>query len=115
MRAHRCTLEHIAILEPALAETVAITLCLALREATDEAARRGVPRQAAIDFMLGHLNIGLSIAFDVFPEGKFSDGALYAISKAKPQIFRPGWLEAVFDPAAVKQSVKEICNPPLAA
>jgi hypothetical protein len=115
MRAHRCSLEHIAILEPALAETVAITLCLALREATDEAARRGVPRQAAIDFMLGHLNIGLSIAFEVFPEGKFSDGALYAINKAKPQIFRPGWLEAVFDPLAVKQSVREICNPPAAA
>ncbi len=34
MRAHRCTVEQIAILEPALSETVAITLCLAVREAT---------------------------------------------------------------------------------
>ena len=69
-----------------------------LGEATDEAARRGVPRQAAVDFMLGHLTIGLSIAFEIFPEGRFSDGALHAIEQAKPQIFREGWLERVFAP-----------------
>ena len=44
MRSHRCTVEQIAILEPALSETVGATLALALREATDEAVRRGVPR-----------------------------------------------------------------------
>ncbi|MDP8920003.1 MAG: NAD(P)-binding domain-containing protein [Pseudomonadota bacterium] len=115
MNAHRCTVEQIAILEPALSETVAITMCLALREATDEAVRRGVPRQAAFDFMLGHLNIGLSIAFEIFPEGRLSDGALHAIAQAKPQIFKDGWLERVFSPDAVLQSVKEICNPRQAA
>ena len=115
MRSHRCTVEHIAIMEPALSETIGATLCLALREATDEAVRRGVPRQAAVDFMLGHLNIELAIAFEAFPEGKFSDGALYAIDQARPQIFREGWLERIFDPTAVKKSVTEICNPPKAA
>ncbi|MGF9763335.1 phosphogluconate dehydrogenase C-terminal domain-containing protein [Microvirga sp. 0TCS3.31] len=115
MRSHRCTVEHIAIMEPALSETIGATLCLALREATDEAVRRGVPRQAAVDFMLGHLNIELAIAFEAFPEGKFSDGALYAIDQARPQIFREGWLERIFDPTAVKKSVTEICNPPRAA
>ncbi|MCB2011110.1 MAG: semialdehyde dehydrogenase, partial [Geminicoccaceae bacterium] len=44
-------------------------------------------------------------------EGRFSDGALHAIDQARPKIFRDGWLEAVFDPAAVRQSVKDICNP----
>jgi hypothetical protein len=87
MRAHRCTVEDIAILEPALSETVGITLCLAMREAVDDVVRRGVPRQAAMDFMLGHINIGLSIAFEAFPEGKFPDGALYAIVGDLPQ----GW------------------------
>lgn len=114
-RAHRCTVEQIAILEPALSETVAITLCLAVREATDEATRRGVPAQAAIDFVLGHLNIGLAIAFNVMPEGRFSDGALHAIEQAKPQIFKDGWLDRVFDPAAVLRSVQDICVPPKAA
>ena len=43
MRSHRCTVEQLAILEPALSETVGATLALALRKATDEAVRRGVP------------------------------------------------------------------------
>jgi hypothetical protein len=110
MRAHRCTVENIATLEPALSETVGITLCLAMREAVDDVVRRGVPRQAAMDFMLGHINIGLSIAFEAFPEGKFSDGALYAIEKAKPEIFRDGWLDRVFNKEAVLKSVQDICN-----
>ena len=109
MRAHRCTVENIAMLEPALSETVGITLCLAMKEAVDDVVRRGVPREAAVDFMLGHINIGLSIAFGVFPEGKFSDGALLAIEQAKPQIFRDGWLDRVFSTEAVMKSVKEIC------
>ena len=112
MDAHRCTVEQIAILEPALSETVAITMCIALREAADEAIRRGVPPKAAFDFMMGHLTIGLSIAFEIFPEGRFSDGALHAIEQAKPQIFKEGWLERVFSPEAVMKSVKDICNPP---
>jgi hypothetical protein len=115
MRAHRVTVEQMAILEPALSETVGATLALALREATDEAVRRGVPEQAAIDFMLGHLNIELAIAFGAFPEGKFSDGALQAIAQAKPLIFRDGWLDRVFAPDAVMRSVKDICHPGAAA
>ena len=112
MRSHRCTVEQLAILEPALSETVGATLALTLREATDEAIRRGVPRQAAIDFIIGHLNIELAIAFGIFPEGRFSDGALQAIDKARPVIFREGWLDRVFAPEAVLQSVKDICEPP---
>jgi D-apionate oxidoisomerase len=111
MRSHRCTVEQIAILEPALSETVGATLALALREATDEAVRRGVPEQAAHDFMLGHLNIELAIAFGIFPEGRFSDGALHAIAQARPLIFREGWLDRVFAPDAVLQSVRDICHP----
>jgi len=115
MRAHRCSVEAIAILEPAMAETVGATLALALREATDEAVRRGVPQQAAMDFMLGHLTIELAIAFGVFPQGRFSDGALQAIAAARPVIFRDNWLDAVFDPAAVLASVRDIAGSPRAA
>ncbi len=111
MRSHRCTVEQIAILEPALSETVGATLALALRQATDEAVRRGVPEQAAHDFMLGHLNIELAIAFGIFPDGKFSDGALHAIAQARPEIFRDDWLDRVFAPEAVLKSVRDICHP----
>lgn len=110
-RSHRCSLENIAILEPALSETVGATLALALREATDRAVSMGVPAAAAHDFMLGHLKIELGIAFKTFPEGKFSDGALHAIDTARPMIFRDGWLDRIFDLEAVRQSTKDICNP----
>ena len=114
-RAHRVTVEQLAILEPALSETVGATLCLAMRDAVEEAVKRGVPREAAMDFMMGHIQIELSIAFGVFKEGKFSDGALQAIEEAKPVIFKPDWLERIFAPEAVMESVKDICNPKRAA
>ena len=53
MRSHRCTIEQMAILEPALSESVGATFAKVLKDATDEAARRGVPYQAAEDFLLG--------------------------------------------------------------
>lgn len=109
IRSHRCTLENIAVLEPALSETVAATLSLALRDATDRAVAMGVPEAAAHDFVLGHLKIELAIAFGIFPEGKFSDGALMAIDKAKSVIFKEDWLDQVFSLEAVKRSVEEIC------
>jgi hypothetical protein len=108
-RSHRCTLENIAVLEPALSETVAATLSLALRDATDRAVSMGVPEAAAHDFVLGHLKIELAIAFGIFPKGKFSDGALMAIDKAKSVIFRESWLDDVFSLEAVKKSVEDIC------
>ncbi len=114
-RAHRCTVEQLAILEPALSETIGATLVLALRDAVGEAVRRGVPEQAATDFMLGHLNLELAIAFGAFPQGRFSDGALLAIEKARPLIFREGWLDRIFDPEAVRKSVRDICDPQQAA
>jgi len=115
MRSHRCTVEALAILEPAMSETIGATLALAMREATEAAIKKGVPREAAMDFMLGHLNIELAIAFEIFPEGRFSDGALHAIEAARPMIFREGWLDAVFDSKAVLASVREIADPGAAA
>jgi D-apionate oxidoisomerase len=109
-RSHRVTVEQLAILEPALSETVGATLVTALREATDEAVRRGVPAPAAFDFMLGHIGIEMALLFEQYP-GQFSDGAKLAIAKAKPKLFRDDWLD-VFEPDAVLASVKEICNPP---
>lgn len=108
-RSHKVTLENIAVMEPALSETVGATFAMALREATDRAVGLGVPEEAARDFILGHLKIELAIAFEIYPEGKFSDGALLAIDKAKSVIFQDGWLDAVFNLEAVKKSVEDIC------
>ena len=110
MRSHRCTVEQMAILEPALSESVGATFAKVLKDATDEAARRGVPYQAAEDFLLGHLTILLAVAFGVQPNGKLSDGCMQAIKEAEPIIFKEDWLDNIFDPKAVKASVVSICK-----
>ena len=110
MRSHRVTVEQMAILEPALSETTAATCVTILREAMDEAVRRGVPKQAARDFLLGHLNIEIAILFEEFPGGVFSDAANKAIARAKDKIFRPDW-KSVFEPEDVKQQIHDITRP----
>lgn len=105
-KAHRVTVEQMAILEPALSETVAATCVTVIREAMDEAIRLGVPEEAARDFLLGHVFCELGILFDRagFP---FSDGAKKAIAEAKKHIFQPDWRK-VFSPEALRESVKRI-------
>ena len=106
MRAHRVTVEQMAILEPALSETFVLTCMYMMREAIDEAIRRGVPEQAAIDFILGHMNINTAILFG-FLDIQFSDGAKLAVERARPLLFNPNWRE-IFEPENVMQQVKAI-------
>lgn len=106
LRTHRVTVEQMAILEPALSETVAATCITVIREAMDEAIRRGVPEAAARDFLLGHVFCEFGIIFDKagFP---FSDGAKQAIAEAKKVLFQPDW-KRVFEPDELQDSVKRI-------
>jgi hypothetical protein len=106
MRAHRITVEQMAILEPAMAETVAACCATVIREAMDEAIRRGVPAEAARDFMLGHVNIPLAIVFGEIGT-TFSDGAKLIIDLGKRLIFRPDW-KKVFEPESIREQVRAI-------
>jgi hypothetical protein len=106
LRSHRVTVEQMAMLEPALSETVAATCLTVVREAMDEAIRRGVPAEAARDFLLGHLNIELAIVFNEI-DWQFSAGAKKAIEEAKKKIFRPDW-KGVFEPESIRESVAAI-------
>jgi len=107
MKAHRCTVEQLAILEPALSETVAATCVVFIHEAMQEAIRRGVPPEAARDFLLGHINIELALVFGELKTARFSDGALKAIEEAKKVLFQPDW-KRVFEPDTLMASVRKI-------
>jgi D-apionate oxidoisomerase len=113
VKAHRCTPEQMAILEPVLSETVLGTCLTIVREAMDEAVKRGVPIEAARDFLLGHLKVELGIVFQLFEGATFSDGALKAIEEAKHSLFRPDW-KKVFDDDAIAESIRQITVPPAA-
>lgn len=105
-RSHRITLEQMAILEPTMAEVCGIALIQTLREAMEEAIRRGVPRAAAEDFMYGHIKVPLGIAFERvgFP---FSDGARLIAEYGRQRLLQPDWKE-VFEPERVREQVRAI-------
>jgi hypothetical protein len=106
LRSHRVTVEQMAILEPALSETLCAACLVVVREGLDEAIRRGVPPQAARDFLLGHINIELAIVFNEI-DWQFSAGAKKAIEEAKRVIFQPEW-KRIFEPESIRQSVLSI-------
>jgi len=105
-RSHRMTVEQMAILEPTMAETCGIALLIELREAMEEAIRRGVPRAAAEDFMHGHIKVVLGIVFGRvgFP---LSDGAKLIAGFGRERLFKPNWKE-LFDPSSVREQVETI-------
>lgn len=107
MDAHRVTVDQMAILEPVLSETIAASCVGMIREATEEAVRRGVPRKAAEDFVLGHLKVEIGIYFQMFEGARFSDGALKAIEKAQAVLFQPDW-KKVFEKEAIDSSIRDI-------
>jgi len=109
LRTHRITMEQMAMLEPSMAETVGATCATILREAMDEAVRRGVPYEAARDFMLGHINIELAIVFGE-AGNPFSDAALVAIEYGKQQMLRPDWKQ-VFEPESLRHNIDLMLNP----
>jgi len=106
MRSHRVTLEQMAMLEPGLSETVCATLLVVMREAMDEVVKRGVPEQAARDFLLGHMNVLASVIFKE-REGVFSDACNKAIEFGMPVLMRPDW-KRVFEPEEIAASIERI-------
>ncbi len=108
MNAYRITVEQMAILEPALSETVAATLLTVLREALDEAVSRGVPEAAAREFLLGHVRINLGMFFGEI-DTPLSDGAKLAVARAQSRLLRPDWKD-VFEPEAIRESIRAITS-----
>ena len=109
IRSHRVTTEQMALLEPALVETLGATCITIIHEGMEQIIEMGVPEDAARDFLMGHIRTELAIIFGEagFP---FSDGAKLAVEKAKDRIFVKEWKANVFDIDNVKRSVDEITS-----
>jgi hypothetical protein len=105
-RSHRLTVEQMALLEPALSETLTASLLDIMREGMDEVVKRGVPEVAARDFLLGHLNILAAVTFGHIP-GVFSDACNKAVVNGKPRLMRDDW-KGIFEPAELAESIRRI-------
>jgi D-apionate oxidoisomerase len=106
LRSYRLSVDQMAILEPGLSETVCATLLYVMREAMDETIKLGVPKEAARDFLLGHMNILSAVIFNEIP-GAFSDACNKAIEFGKPRLMREDW-KGVFDRAEIAESIRRI-------
>lgn len=106
-KAFRITMEQMALLEPALVETLSSSCLDLIREGMDEVIRRGVPAEAAREFLLGHINIQLAVIFKELPNAVFSDAAIKALDRGKKILFKEDWKQ-IFEPENVLQQVKDI-------
>lgn len=109
MRAHRISVEQMAIMEPTMAETITCVCARTMKEAMEEAVKRGVPYEAAKDFIFGHIQIALSIEFGL-AENPFSDAALVAMDYGKEYLIKEGW-EELFETKNLKENIYYMLNP----
>ena len=106
MRSHRVTVDQLAMLEPGLSETVCASLLVVMRQAMDECVARGVPEEAARDFLLGHMNVLGAVIFKEV-DGVFSDACNKAIEFGIPALMREDW-KKVFEPQEIAESIRRI-------
>jgi hypothetical protein len=105
-RVHRVTLEQMAMLEPALVETLAQTCMEIVKEGHDRLVSAGVPKEAVRDFVLGHLRIQIAVLFGEV-NGTFSDAAYKISKRAKPVLFKEGW-QKIFELPDIREQVRDI-------
>jgi hypothetical protein len=103
---YRITLEQMAILEPAMVETLAQTCMEVVKEGYDRVVGLGVPEAAARDFVLGHLRIQIAVLFKEV-NGTFSDAAYKISKRAKPILFKENW-QKIFELADIREQVRDI-------
>lgn len=106
LHTHRISLEQMAILEPAMVETLAQTCMEIVKKGYDRIVDLGVPEAAARDFVLGHLRIQIAVLFKEV-NGTFSDAAYKISKRAMPILFRDDW-EKIFDMEDIKLQVRDI-------
>jgi hypothetical protein len=106
-KTHRITVEQMGLLEPALVETLSSTCVYVIRQGLDEIVKRGVPAEAARDFLLGHLRIQLAVLFDEIPGAVFSDAANKALQRGLKEFIKDDWRK-IFEPDNVRDQIASI-------
>ena len=106
-RSHRITVEQMGLLEPALVETLASTCVYVIRQGLEEVIKKGVPADAARDFLLGHLRIQMAVLFNELPGAVFSEAANKALQRGLKEFIKEDW-KKVFDADNLKDQIISI-------
>jgi hypothetical protein len=103
---YRVTVNQMALLEPALTETLTNGCIAVIREGMERVIAAGVPEEATRTFLMGHLQIGIALIFEQF-DWRLSEGAQLALARSRERIFKDDW-HRIFEPDAVMDSLKQI-------
>ncbi len=105
-KSYRITVDQMALLEPALTETLTNGCIAVIREGMERVVAAGVPEEATYQFLMGHLQIGIALIFEQF-DWRLSEGAQLALAKSREQLFKDDW-HKIFERDSVMESLKQI-------
>ena len=81
----------IAFLEPTLVEILGASTLFAMAETVNEAERRGIPREAAVSFLTGHINILSAVFLGKMGNVQVSDACKVAVGLGNRLVLRDDW------------------------
>lgn len=101
----------IAFLEPTLVEILGASTLYAMAETVQEAERRGIPREAAVSFLTGHINV-LSAGFlgKMGPNFQVSDACKVAIGLGNRLVLREDW-RRIWDDDVLDKAIATMLHP----
>ncbi len=105
------TSEQIAFLEPTLVETLGATCLYAMAETVNKAIEKGIPKEAAVSFMCGHI-FNLTSNFLGYLEGRppVSDACKVAIGLGNRFVLRDDW-KKIWDDDLLAQVIHTMLHP----
>jgi len=105
------TSEQIAFLEPTLVEVLGATCLHAMAETVEEAVRRGIPKEAAVSFLTGHI-FNLSANFLGYLPGNppVSDACKVAIGLGDRLVLRDDWRK-IWDDEVLHKVIATMLHP----
>jgi hypothetical protein len=89
------TLEQMAFLEPSVVEVCGLSLVSVFKELVEEMDKRGIPRDAGMSFLLGHIKILLAIF--LLGSNPASDAAMIAMDYGKDRLIKADWKKVLTD------------------
>jgi hypothetical protein len=89
------TLKQMAFLEPSVVEVCGLSLVSVFKELVEEMDKRGIPKEAGISFLLGHIKIELAIL--LLGSNPASDAAMIAMDYGKDKIIKADWKKVLTD------------------
>lgn len=109
--AYEMTSEQIAFLEPTLVELLGATCLYAMAETVDEAEKRGINRDAAVSFLVGHI-YNLTCNFLGYIPGKppVSDACKVAIGLGNRLVLRDDW-KRIWDDKVLRKVIHTMLHP----